>query len=86
MIKLLQEAASIYKKDEGTVDWLVHQDVKDPKKFAIVERFETKADIKTRECISIRKREGPPDRFSSHSADVRNPFFKTFQTTVGVCQ
>ncbi|PWN46872.1 hypothetical protein IE53DRAFT_390979 [Violaceomyces palustris] len=39
MVKKLQEAAAIYKKDSETIDWLVHQDVKDPKKFAIVERF-----------------------------------------------
>lgn len=36
----LVEAAGIYRKDRETVDWIVMQDVKDPKAFTIVERFE----------------------------------------------
>ncbi|KAJ7292586.1 hypothetical protein C8J57DRAFT_1266422 [Mycena rebaudengoi] len=35
----LQEAASIYRKDKETLSWLVHRDPKEPRKFAIVERF-----------------------------------------------
>ncbi|KAN0060098.1 hypothetical protein ACQY0O_008071 [Thecaphora frezii] len=46
MVDKLREAAAIYKKTPETIDWLVHQDVKDPKKFAIVERFETEASQK----------------------------------------
>ncbi|PWN88466.1 hypothetical protein FA10DRAFT_288005 [Acaromyces ingoldii] len=42
----LQEAAAIYKKDRETVDWLVHQDVHDATKFAIVERFENEGSQK----------------------------------------
>ncbi|CAO1615831.1 unnamed protein product [Jaminaea pallidilutea] len=40
MVDKLREAAAIYKKDRETIDWLVHQDVHDARKFAIVERFE----------------------------------------------
>ncbi|KAL8995494.1 MAG: hypothetical protein Q9169_004788 [Polycauliona sp. 2 TL-2023] len=36
----LVEAAGVYRKDQETVDWLVMQDVNDPKAFTIVERFE----------------------------------------------
>jgi hypothetical protein len=36
----LIEAARIYRKDKETVDWLVMQDVHDPRAFTIVERFE----------------------------------------------
>lgn len=37
----LVEAARIYRKDRETADWLVMQDVHDPRAFTIVERFET---------------------------------------------
>ncbi|KAI4095759.1 MAG: hypothetical protein LQ348_002800 [Seirophora lacunosa] len=37
----LVEAAGVYRKDHETLDWLVMQDVKDPRAFTIVERFET---------------------------------------------
>lgn len=30
----------MYRKDKETVDWIVMQDVKDPRAFTIVERFE----------------------------------------------
>jgi quinol monooxygenase YgiN len=36
----LIEAARIYRKDKETVDWLVMQDVHNPRAFTIVERFE----------------------------------------------
>lgn len=36
----LIEAARIYRKDKETVDWIVMQDVHDPRAFSIVERFE----------------------------------------------
>lgn len=40
-IKLkLIEAARVYRKDKETADWLVMQDVHDPRAFTIVERFE----------------------------------------------
>ena len=36
----LIEASRVYRKDKETVDWIVMQDVHDPRKFSIVERFE----------------------------------------------
>jgi hypothetical protein len=39
----LVEAARIFRKDRETVDWLVMQDVHDPRAFTIVERFEIEA-------------------------------------------
>lgn len=39
----LVEAARVYRTDRETVDWLVMQDVHDPRAFTIVERFETEA-------------------------------------------
>lgn len=39
----LIEASRIYRKDKETTDWLVMQDVHDPRKFTIFERFETEA-------------------------------------------
>lgn len=35
----LVEAARIYRQDKETIDWLVMQDVHDPRAFTIVERF-----------------------------------------------
>ncbi|CAF1337485.1 unnamed protein product [Rotaria sp. Silwood1] len=34
-------------KDKGTIDWFVSQDVADPTKFAIVERYEQQSDLQT---------------------------------------
>ncbi|KAK2624243.1 hypothetical protein QTJ16_006193 [Diplocarpon rosae] len=42
----LIEAARIYRKDKETVDWLVMQDVHDPRAFTIVERFENEGSQK----------------------------------------
>ncbi|EIW72228.1 hypothetical protein M231_05745 [Tremella mesenterica] len=36
----LIEAASIYRQDKETIDWIVMQDPKDDTKFCIVERYE----------------------------------------------
>ena len=36
----LIEASRIYSKDKETIEWLVMQDVHDPRAFTIVERFE----------------------------------------------
>ncbi|TPX70365.1 hypothetical protein SpCBS45565_g01841 [Spizellomyces sp. 'palustris'] len=44
---LLQEAASIYIKDQGTIAWHVMQSPSDPNQFAIVERYESVPDIET---------------------------------------
>ncbi|PMD13894.1 hypothetical protein NA56DRAFT_651357 [Hyaloscypha hepaticicola] len=42
----LIEAARIYRKDKETIDWLVMQDVHDPRAFTIVERFENESSQK----------------------------------------
>ncbi|KAH8593291.1 hypothetical protein B0O99DRAFT_627731 [Bisporella sp. PMI_857] len=42
----LIEAARIYRKDKETIDWLVMQDVNDPRAFSIVERFENESSQK----------------------------------------
>ncbi|TAQ84901.1 hypothetical protein B7494_g6773 [Chlorociboria aeruginascens] len=42
----LIEAARIYRKDKETVDWIVMQDVHDPRAFTIVERFENESSQK----------------------------------------
>ncbi len=40
-IKLkLTEASRVYRNDKETIDWFVMQDVKDPRAFTIVERYE----------------------------------------------
>ncbi|KAJ7292584.1 hypothetical protein C8J57DRAFT_1457020 [Mycena rebaudengoi] len=41
----LQEVASIYRKDKETLSWLVHRDPKEPRKFAIVERYLNKGSL-----------------------------------------
>ena len=41
----LIEAARVYRKDKETIDWLVMQDVHDPRAFTIVERFEQESVI-----------------------------------------
>lgn len=46
MVAKLREAAAVYKKTPETIDWLVHQDVHDAKKFVIVERFEQESSQK----------------------------------------
>ncbi|CAF1166689.1 unnamed protein product [Adineta ricciae] len=43
----LIEANRVYAKDKGTIDWFVSQDVNDPTKFAIVERYEQRSDLQT---------------------------------------
>ncbi|CAL3966919.1 hypothetical protein PZA11_003380 [Diplocarpon coronariae] len=42
----LIEAARIYRKDKETIDWIVMQDVHDPRAFTIVERFENEGSQK----------------------------------------
>ncbi|KAE9992261.1 hypothetical protein EG327_009639 [Venturia inaequalis] len=42
----LVEAARVYRKDRETADWLVMQDVHDPRSFTIVERFENESSQK----------------------------------------
>lgn len=56
----LVEASNVYRKDRETVDWIVMQDVNDPRAFSIVERFE-------REEVSL--------SFSFSSSSVSNLSF-----------
>ncbi|RAL61728.1 hypothetical protein DID88_002796 [Monilinia fructigena] len=42
----LIEASRVYKHDKETVDWIVMQDVHDPRAFTIVERFEQESSQK----------------------------------------
>ncbi|KAG0648128.1 hypothetical protein D0Z07_5981 [Hyphodiscus hymeniophilus] len=42
----LIDAARVYRKDKETVDWIVMQDVHDPRAFTIVERFEQESSQK----------------------------------------
>jgi quinol monooxygenase YgiN len=48
----LIEASRVYVKDRETVNWLVMQDVHDPRAFTIVERFENEA-VLLPDCYSI---------------------------------
>ncbi|KAL8276108.1 hypothetical protein RQP46_011490 [Phenoliferia psychrophenolica] len=41
----LVEYAESYRKDQGTLAWHVHQDKKEPKKFMIMERYESPTSI-----------------------------------------
>lgn len=36
----LIEASRVYSKDQETISWFVMQDIKDPRAFTIVERYE----------------------------------------------
>ncbi|TVY73565.1 hypothetical protein LSUE1_G005277 [Lachnellula suecica] len=65
----LIEAARIYRKDKETLDWLVMQDVHDPRAFTIVERFENEGTYQTR----------PPQSQKYH---LDNPYWKTFDPYV----
>jgi len=42
----LIEASRVYNKDSETIDWFVMQDVHDPRKFTIVERFQQESSQK----------------------------------------
>ncbi|KAI8816897.1 uncharacterized protein EV422DRAFT_500579 [Fimicolochytrium jonesii] len=44
---LLAKASSVYTQDKGTLSWFVMQSAKTPTEFAIVERYESKADLQT---------------------------------------
>ena len=76
----LIEAARIYRKDKETIDWLVMQDVHDPKAFTIVERFEN-------ESVSVPR----PLNYKlwqwavalqSQKYHLENPYWKTFDPYV----
>ncbi|PSK53794.1 hypothetical protein C1H76_1950 [Elsinoe australis] len=43
----LVEAALVYNRDKGTIDWFVMQEEGNPKNFTVVERYESKDATKT---------------------------------------
>ncbi|KAJ6464521.1 hypothetical protein C8R45DRAFT_501319 [Mycena sanguinolenta] len=47
MKAVLVEASQIYSKDQGTINWFVMQDAKDPTAWSIVERYDQESDVKT---------------------------------------
>ena len=49
----LLEASRIYRKDRETMDWIVMQNVHDPRRFSIVERFENEG---VSHACSLRRR------------------------------
>lgn len=81
----LVEAAGVYRKDHETLDWLVMQDVKDPRAFTIVERFETE---EVRKIIlggrTFDSRCVLNSRVSKQSQKyhLENPYWKTFDPAV----
>jgi len=46
MKAVLLEASQTYVKDEGTLNWFVMQDTKDPTAWSIVERYEEESSLK----------------------------------------
>ncbi|KAH7273306.1 hypothetical protein FSOLCH5_001809 [Fusarium solani] len=42
----LIEASRVYSKDQETISWFVMQDIKDPRAFTIVERYEQESSQK----------------------------------------
>jgi quinol monooxygenase YgiN len=75
----LIEAARVYRKDKETVDWIVMQDVHDPKAFTIVERFEqesvsSQGDLCAQWTLLIVSQ--------SQKYHLENPYWKTFDPYV----
>lgn len=80
----LIEAARVYRKDKETVDWLVMQDVHDPRAFTIVERFENEGvslsssffgDIVLANTANILS-------LQSQKYHLENPYWQTFDPYV----
>ena len=76
----LIEAARVYRKDKETIDWLVMQDVHDPRAFTIVERFENEG-VSNFVWRSYRIK---TDRTMQQSQKyhLENPYWKTFDPYV----
>ncbi|WVW79513.1 hypothetical protein I302_101482 [Kwoniella bestiolae CBS 10118] len=43
--KRLSEAAKIYEKDPETLEWSLRQDVSNPQRFTIIERYERESSL-----------------------------------------
>jgi hypothetical protein len=62
----LIEAARVYRKDKETVDWIVMQDVHDPRAFTIVERFEQESVSLALPALRSKSSAGHNCRFEQH--------------------
>jgi hypothetical protein len=56
----LIEAARVYRKDRETVDWIVMQDIHDPRAFTIVERFENESVSASFPAFGLVQKSKPP--------------------------
>ncbi|KAF7330959.1 Antibiotic biosynthesis monooxygenase protein [Mycena venus] len=75
MKAVLKEAAAIYLKDEGTLNWFIMQDSKDPTAWSVVERYEGGAFYSTLLTDGY--------FIQSLKLHMENPHFKKFMTNVG---
>lgn len=75
----LIEAARVYRKDKETIDWLVMQDVHDPRAFTIVERFAEES-VGTSLASSSKQRANV--YLQSQKYHLENPYWKTFDPYV----
>jgi hypothetical protein len=74
----LIEAARVYRKDKETVDWIVMQDVHDPRAFTIVERFENEGV----RCVVVILCMRAYVILQSQKYHLENPYWKTFDPYV----
>lgn len=83
----LIEASRVYKQDKETVDWIVMQDVHDPRAFTIVERFEQES-VCTVHSNSLHAMlhsydtDQSPSPTQSQKYHLENPYWKTFDPYV----
>lgn len=81
LAKKLAEASRVYSQDKETLSWFVMQDLKDPRAFTIVERYEQESvciqsapkHACTLQCI---------DKQQSQKYHLENPYWKTFDPYV----
>src|SRR6266536_1028915 len=77
----LIEAARIYRKDKETIDWLVMQDVHDPRAFTIVERFENEG-VRSAIFTPLLPLLHLTRVLQSQKYHLENPYWKTFDPYV----
>ena len=77
----LIEAARIYRKDKETLDWIVMQDVHDPRAFTIVERFENEG-VRLKSSFSVKRSFLINHVPQSQKYHLENPYWKTFDPYV----
>ena len=76
----LVEAARVYRKDKETVDWIVMQDVHDPRAFTIVERFESEGVCCLTSSYFVCVKANTI--LKSQKYHLENPYWKTFDPYV----